>query len=460
MQAPNSASTGSVAVFGSDSPICDVVSFKVTITGLTLTPQGGGAPVSVITSANSVTVDFAALMDFSTILSLASVPTGTFTKATLTLSSPQLTVLQFNGSTLAPTTIPTTLTSSTVTVDIDPPLTVSTAGSTGLTLEFNLRKSVQTDAQGQVTGQVNPVFKASAISSLGDNDKDDLDDLKGLVQSVSTTSSNPSFIGSFVIQSEGKTLTIQVTSKTKFEGVTALSGLTAGTFVEVEAFVDSNNNIVAKEVEVEEKAEQQKAAFVGLITSVTRNTSGQVTQFNLFLREKEPEDNSCAPSLSLVRVSVGSGTTFKITAMGVNRAGFGFDSTALGQGQAVVVHGTCQAGSPPTVTANAIFLRLQTILGNFSARLAVAADGKTGGFRFIPCGVAFQGSGPLTVLTFSQTAFADVADLNALTATPTLAVKGLLFYETHAVALNGVSITGTATLPVAVLVAKQVHQLQ
>ncbi len=456
---PSSLGNGSVALFGGDSPICDVVSFKVTITGATLTPQGGGVPVTVITSANPVTVDFAALMDFSTLLSLTKVPVGTYTKITLTLSSPQLTVLQFTGGKLTPTTIATTLTSSTVTVDIDPPLVVTTSGSAGLNLDFNLRKSVQTDSNGQVTGQVNPVFRAGATGKSGEEGVGDIDELEGVVQSVSTTSSNPSFVGSFVVQSQGKNFTVQVTSKTEFEGILGLTGLTTGTFVEVRAFVDSNNNIVAKEVEVEEKEEQEKAAFVGLITSVTRNSAGQVTQFSLFIRNEEPDESACVQPHTLVSVSVGSTTAFGIGAKGANRAGLTFDSTALGQGQEVVVHGTCQTGTPPSVAAKSVFLRLQTILGNFSARLAAASDGKTGGFSFVPCGVVFQGSGLIKVLTFSQTAFADVANLTALTATPELAVKGLLFYETHAVSVNGISVTGSATAAVPVIVALQVHQL-
>jgi len=459
LQSPN-GSPG-VAVFAGDSPICDVVSFTVTITGATATPKGGGTPVPIISSP--VTVDFAALMDFTTLLNLASVPAGTYNKVTLMLSMPKLTVLQFTSGKLTPTAIATTLTTSSVTVDIDPPLTVSSSGTAGLNFDFQLRKSVQTDSSGQVTGTVNPVFRASANHPIDEGEgregMGEIDDLEGVVQSVSTTSSNSSFVGSFVIQSEGKTFTVQVTSKTEFEGVLGLTGLTAGKFVEVEAFVDSSSNIVAKEVEVEEQEEQQKAAFVGLITSVTRNGSGQVTQFNLFIRREEPDESSCVPPHTLLNVTLSSSTTFKIAAKGVNFASLTLDSTALGQGQEVVVHGTCQTGASPTLAANAVVLKLQTILGNFSARLAVASDGKTGGFSFVPCGVVFSGSGLITALTSAQTAFAGVADLNGLTPTPELAVKGLLFYKINSLTVNGVSVTGSATAPVPVLVAKQVHQL-
>lgn len=455
--------SGSVTVFGGDAPLCDVVSFNVTITGATLTPQGGGTAVSVISSPT--TVDFAALMDFSTVLNFTTVPAGTYSRVTLTLGSAQLIVLQFTGGKLVPTPMTATLSPATVTVDIDPPLVVPANGSAGIELDFNLRKSVLTDSNGQVTGQVNPVFRAKSKTPTSEKGLGDLDDLKGMVQSVSTTPSG-SFIGSFVLKTgSGQSFTIQVTSKTEFEGILGLTGLQPNTFVEVDAFVDSNHNIVAKEVEVEEKEEQEKAAFVGLISSVTRNSSGSVTQFVLFVREEHPDESACVQPKTLLTVNVTSSTEFKVTAKGANRASLTFDSTALGLGQAVVVHGRCQAGTPPTLNAIAIFLRLQTILGNFlpppsPGLRVVGSDGKTGGFTFIPCGVVFQGSGPITVFTFKETAFAEVSDLNALTAAPTLAVKGLLFYEKGSITVNGITVTGTPAAPVPVVEAQQVHQLE
>src|SRR6266567_4995549 len=68
--------TGSVAILGSDAPMCAVLSLTLTITGATLTPVGGGSPVSAISSSQPVTVDFASLMDFATMLSLSKVPAG------------------------------------------------------------------------------------------------------------------------------------------------------------------------------------------------------------------------------------------------------------------------------------------------------------------------------------------------------------------------------------------------
>jgi uncharacterized protein DUF4382/uncharacterized protein DUF5666 len=461
--------TGSVAIFGGDSPVDDILSFTVTITNATLTPQGGGAPVTVISPTNPVTVDFAALMDFSTVLNFASVPAGTYDKLSLTLANPQITILDETKSPPAPVTISPTLMTLSLIVNINPPLVVTSSGSTGLNIDFNLRDSVQI-SQLQMTGTVNPLFHVSGLTSSsekeGEEGMKEIEDLKGMVQNVMTTSTDPAFTGSFdLVDANGQKFTVHVNANTEFEEISGLSALAVNTFVEVDAFVDSKSNIVAKEISAEEQEEGQLAAFVGLITSVgpnPRDAQGNVTQFNLFVRNEEPDESACVQPKSTLLVNVlPTSTLFRITAQGVNFGSLKFDATALGLGQSLVVHGQCQPGATPTVNATSIFLRLQTVLGNFVPPLLGAqSDGKTGGFTFNPSSALFQGE-QITVFTTGETAFADVANLNALTGAPTLAVKGLLLYETQPLTLNSIAVTPTpsATSPAAVIEAKQVHQL-
>jgi len=160
---PTSAGSGSLAIFGGDAPLCGLASFVVTITNLTATPEDGGSPVSIIPPGKPITVDFAALMDFFTMLNLSSVNPGTYNKLTLTLSNPQLTVLDTTLTPPKPVPVSNvTLTNTTLTIPIHPPLNVTTNGTAALTLDFKLRRSLQTDQTGQITGMVNPVITASA----------------------------------------------------------------------------------------------------------------------------------------------------------------------------------------------------------------------------------------------------------------------------------------------------------
>ena len=462
---PSMGPTGTMAIFGGDTPVCDVVSFDATITSATLTPEeGNGPPVTVISSPTKV--DFAALMDFFTVLNLANVSAGTYSQITLNLSNMQITVLDVTQKPPAAKPIPTTPTSATVTVNIDPPLELTANGSVALNLDFRLRRSLQTQ-QGQLTGMVNPVIRARAQGPRnedgenGDHHQElgDDEDLKGTVKSVSTTGSN-GFTGSFTLDTQGGNMpVVEVTGNTTFDGVSGLSALTAGASVEVDAFVDSNGNIVARQVEVEGQEDSDHLAFRGMITALNKSdSSGNVQQFTMFVRQESSEASGCVMPKSNLMVNVTSSTQYRIIASGLNRAGLAFNASALGVGQEIGVFGQCQTGqSSPTANALGIFLRRETILCNFTSLLAAGSDGKTGGFAMIPCGAVFNGE-TMTVLTFAQTAFANVADLNALTSGPTLAVKGLLLYEPTSITVNNVKINGTPSTPAAVMEAKQVHQ--
>ena len=111
---------GEVVVFGQDAPVCDVISLKVTITAATLTSQNSAAPVSVISAP--VTVDFARLMDFTGILNFANVTSGTYSSLNLTLADPNMMLFDVTKTPPAVTAVSTTLTSSTVTVPVQPSL--------------------------------------------------------------------------------------------------------------------------------------------------------------------------------------------------------------------------------------------------------------------------------------------------------------------------------------------------
>ena len=470
----NAVSTGSVALFGTDYPLCDVVSFTATITGATLTPTGGGTAVSILSSGQSITVDFARLVNFNALLDLTNVPTGNYNQITLTLSNPQLTVVDTSKTPPVPVTItPTTLTTSTPSANISPALVVGASESSGLLLDFNLRKSVQTDTNGQVTGAVDPVMEARATnhqSGQTTTSVGKIENLDGIIQTVTTTGATP-FTGSFTFQTYGgigPVFTVNVTSSTTYSGVTDLNGLStdgAGTFVEVNGYVDGNGNVVAQYVEVEEQTSTSRKwnAFTGQVIGVTYDSSGNATQFNLLVGMEFPFWNSSIPRQSSLTVTLSSTTRYVVTGMRMfwpfwqppNPASFTYGPTSVGVGQNVVVHGTLQSGTPITLAARAVYLSPQTILGNYTALLAAGTDGVTGGFTMQPCGLVFQAK-PIPVLTFQSTNFSGgISGLSGLTTEPTLAVRGTIFYQQTSGTLNGASWTA----PTLVDQATDVRQL-
>ena len=435
--------SGQVALMGTDAPICGVTSFDVTITSATLTPQGGGAPVSVIDSSNPVTVDFASLMGFNTLLNMSSVPVGTYSQITFTfMPNPSLTVIE--GNPPAPTAVPATLTQTTVTATINPALQVTTTGSSGLTLDFRLFQSIQTDpTTGQITGTIDPSIKVTPAVITTLNGLGELDDIDGIVETVTNSSSNSAFTGSFTMRVRNKrTFQVNIASNTRFEGVSDLSGLSQGMFVEVDAKIDQDGNIVAKDVESEAETDATTAAFIGPILSVTTDSNGNATQLTLFVRAEHPDVSTTIPLRTSVTVNLSSGSEFKIATFGEDLSSFLFNASAIARGQHVVVHGPFTGGTTPTVTGNMIVLRPQPVLGNALASPApvVGSNGKTGGYYLAPCNPLFQNQ-TVNVATFSTTLFRNLTDLNSLDNTSVYLNRGFLLYTKSSGSLNGLSWT-------------------
>ena len=456
-----SSPTGSVVAFGTDAPICDVESFVVNINSAGLVPQGGGTPVPFITSATPATVDFARLVEFTSILNTATVAPGTYSQLQMTLANPQLIVLNTAANPPAPQTVSASLTTSTLTVTINPALVITANTTSGLMMDFNLRKSLQVGSTGQVTGTVDPQLTVAATTTSGST-VGEATSLYGLVQNPSTNNVPTGFTGSFgltVQDGTGQTLTVLSNSDTVFEGdgVTSFGELTADAFVEVDAIVNTSGQIIAQTVDSEEQAStaSQKSAFLGKVISVTRDGSGDATAFTLLVDDEIPNMNGTIPLHSGLNVTLTSTTHFFTNWQHWNRQAFTFSPTTLGVAERVAVFGDIGSGSPPTMTASHLFLRPRNVMGNFNTLVAAQSDNKTGGFTMTPCGALFGGQ-PITVVTYPDTFFNNVSGLVGLTPSPTLNTYGVLFYEQTAGRANG-NVTWTA--PTWVMQARGVHQL-
>lgn len=485
-------STGSLITFVEDVPACGVVNFRSSVGGLFLTAQGGDTGYTVFGGTSSrqplYKVDFGKLRDFSTFMDLGKVPVGTYDKASFAFLSPTIVTydtnfdppIHFIGPTL-PSTAPT--------FSINPPLVITNGGLSGMQADFNLRKSLVLDDSGQVTSSMTPVMTFRPIMPTSTGGFGNLDDIKGFVTSVTPTSTGTGFIGGFGLQTlsgTGPLLSADLTSSTQICGPPTVSNqacvpiqlnqLLTGSFVEMDGYVDSRGNLVANSIEIEdqEAPENNKLAFIGEVmpNSVIREPNGNVSQFNLYISEEEPDDASYVPLDTVVVVNLSSSTIYQAdgrpqlpgSAISTNFVNLPFDATSIKEGQELVVHGVFTV--PPTssgavslkqVAADKVFLKLQSHLGNFSSLVDAQADDHTGGFWLAACGNLFQGApgAPILVLTNSQTTFLNLTGLSALTPQPALVIKGLLFYDLPGGKLNGVTVP-PGTL---VLVAKQVHQV-
>ncbi|MGH7870495.1 MAG: DUF5666 domain-containing protein, partial [Candidatus Dormibacteraceae bacterium] len=326
-------------------------------------------------------------------------------------------------------------------------------------LYFNLLKSVQVNASGQVTGAVNPVISGTP-STAGNAGQ--MDDVAVIVQSVSTQS-NSAFIGSITINNDdAKGLTVHVPSNAVIKGAPDLSAIQPGTFVEMAVELSASGTMAATEIDVEVADTGETRAYAGYIISVSRDGSGNAQQFTMIVRAEMPSPVASLALLSAATVSISSSTQFGMASQSTNVGGLSYSPATVGVGQEVVVHGPMPQAMPgssgssaATIAASGLYLRPQSLLGHFSKLLTGSSAGNVqGGFSFIPCEPLLQAQA-MPVFTFPQTQFTGISGLNQLTPSPQIVVKGLLFYMPQSATINGTAIQP----PTMVFEASGVEQL-
>jgi len=414
-----------------------------------------------------------------------------------------------------------TFSSTTPTVTLSPPLVTSANTVSAINIDFNMAQSLETNPNGNINGQVTPSISVSALTPSSLTGFQQMDDVVGFVTSVSTTGgTGSSFAGSFSIQTLMGTApiyTVSLNNTTQICGLPSavpnapycapvvspgctqdggevscpsgdtqyvlLSNLLTGSLVEVNAYVDSNGNVVANTVEVEDQEVEadNKLGVIGNIISVTRGQNGQVQQFTMYVGDIEPDSETQVTQDSDVTVDVDAYTNFKCTTCSLdpalwpnypvfnslNFANLPFNASSLAPGQEVFVQGVATKpaeSSLPTViasdpTANpplllSIYLKPQSHQGTFTSLVTAGSDNRTGAFWLASCAALFQGA-PIFVATSPQTTFVNNTGLSSLNAKSPTLVKGLLFYEANSVTINGVT-TPPGTL---VMLAEQVHTL-
>lgn len=491
---------GSLITMIGDTPgVCDMVSLPFNVVDLSLTGAAANGQTNIATTPINqgavnpliIHVDLACLRDFSTPLVIGTATPGTYTNAYFTLSEDQV---FFYDPTILPPNPPINIPTYTLTpirniqVPINPPLVITANYVSMMQVDFDMIHMVQTIATDPNTGFTDvagtPEITVTPMLPSGSSGQGfgKLYDVIGFVRSVTPPPpvSTSLYDGSFTMQTLSASITgapvitVNITPNTLLYGFSALNQLDTDSFTEVDGYFDVDGNFVATAVEdeyveqVPTGSRQAVVANIGPVVSLTRDSNGNVTTFNLWVRDVEPNDAFVVLRNTTVTVNIASSTTYGYSSRNVNFAGLPFGPANINVGQEVVVHGLVNeptttntgTGAPTvlsTVTAYKIYDKLQSIQGTFSSLLQVAADGKTGAFTFTPCGLIYQ-STPAIVITNSQTSYLNLTGLSALSGTAStsgLVVQGLPFYEQQAQTINGVAIPA-GTL---VILARQVHQL-
>lgn len=412
----SSAASGSAFVVGTDAPMAAITSFLVTVNSITLT-DANGHTASLLSSAQQI--DFARYNGLQTLLAVNSIPSGSYTSATISLGSGTIGYLQ--TSTTGPPAIEThaaDITQTSVTVSLSQPLVVTQSGPpAGLRVELNLAKSIQVDSTGQITFQVNPVFTVKGVAP-GDSDAH-IDELVGSVVSVDAGAQ------SFVLQGpHGMQFTVDVTSKTDWEGNVGLGTLGVGNIVKVSGGLGSTIQTINADDVTLLSAHGFYAS--GQVTYV-EPASGKATSFDLYVRDVLPA-NTAVKLGTIAPVNLTGNEKFYISWMNNPMTQFLFNSSAMVPGQAISIGGPVSGATNPA-TVNRVVLRHWGFVGTV---LPNTLDSSTDSFQMQVNG--FAGvliPETITVYLTGETEFRDgFKSMADITENSTVRVVGLLLRDT------------------------------
>jgi hypothetical protein len=412
-----SAQTANVFVTGEDAPLASVVGFEVSISSITLT--GGSAPQVLSTPT---TVDFARLLGLRSPLAFNSVPAGKYTGATFSLSTP---VISYVDMSTNPPTLNTVNgsfnaaggpTTTTVTVNFPSSMVVGNNGLAGLRMDFDIRRSVQVDGGGTVTGVVTPTIYASAVQA-GDSNAQITDLMGGLV-SVNAADN------SFVMQGPyGHQWTIDIGTSTQFNSGWTINNLTTPAFVGVQGSFQADGSLIATNVEV---ITTSQAFLSGRVLAINP-TSGPVQQITMFVGETSADLVADSRTIQTIDVNAIASDDYDVCFFNNLFTNALFSPDHVLVGQRVFLGGSY---SNSVFTPQMISLRLQGVYGTMTGTPNVV-NGNLGSFQLqnnALIGYSLGGS-PLTVWTGNSTLFVNTTGLNALTNGESLVAGGLLFYD-------------------------------
>jgi hypothetical protein len=411
--------SGTVFVSGTDAPLPSVVSFQVLVTGIAVTDANNN---SQTVYTGSQPIDFARLNGLHTLLDMNSIPAGTYDSVTVTMSSPMIGYLKVTNPQTNPPTRPTistlddtpqsnpqlSLTTSSVTIKLANPLVVNSGDVVGLRFEFDIRKSVALDANGQITGKITPTLDLKAITP-SDSDAY-IDEFIAGVTNVTGTNS-------FTIQGpHGHTFTVNTNDQTEWEGGDGISALTNTSIVSISGTLDRlTGAFVADDVAIL----SQNSFFAGGLITYVDPPTGTAQDFDLYVRDVVPAGTGFTSGQISTIDLTGNEKYFIYWMHNVfvspRFSNNFFNSSLLVAGQHVSIGGPVRNGA---VTLKRVVLRHE---GHTGTLVANSANTGTSTFQFNSNGLAgVLFNGPVTVYVTPFTKFGGgLTSLQDLTNNPT-----------------------------------------
>src|SRR5262245_58142031 len=263
------AAMGNVTIQTGDATNDQIVKFELTINSITLTAAAGTSNTQNLLD-HPREVEFEHEAGSFEPLTLAHVPPGTYSGATLMVSNPEV-VAVVNG---VPTKLAASLSSSTINVTFASNIMV---GNSPMFLNFDLDMTNSLTINGN-TATVSPTFKVTATTVAAneeneDDDNGEIEDVHGKVTAVSAANATPT---TFTIQTSQSTITFATDANTRFsDGLTSFSDVKVGQVLEVDGMTKSDGTKLATKVELEEGENGMEVE--GIVSAVTGTPATQIT---------------------------------------------------------------------------------------------------------------------------------------------------------------------------------------
>jgi len=415
-----------------DAPADSVLAFELTINKVTLTPQNGSAQVVLSTATE---IEFQHLAGEVELLTLGNIPSGTYTKASISWSNPEITFIPNTAAGSPPAAPVEKQCSLSGTVDISPTggFTLG-SGTTVLNFDLPISQSLTFNATGtdvacDSTG-IHPVFTLVTNSMAAEDQQEEetgeVDDAVGVVTAVQPSANPPTF--TITLEMSMQSQTFAVNSNTVFQdGLTSINDIKMGMLLEVEAVTQmGTNTLLARKVELEET---QGTEAEGVVISIA---SAPTQQFTIVDEDGAGPGITTANVGGNITVNVGAGTVFKANLDKADMSGltFMFSSfLSLAKGQNVEVESSAGMQGNSTINADKVILVRQALTGAVTNYTPNASGGGATFSLNLPAESAFFKLTNVAQIKVYQQPKTQLNGLTSISNGATVRVRGLLFFD-------------------------------
>lgn len=416
--------TTAVQVNFGDAPSDRLVAVGMTFSSMTMSKASGGT-VSVM--ATSTPVEIMHLMGTVQPMALTSVPQGSYSGMTISVSSAIVMYMDPTTHQLIQKSVSGPMSAN---VTFSPNLTVGTSPMV-LNLDMNMASSVSIDNAGNVT--LAPAMTATTNPCCTGNSQDPenggIEHMTGTVMSFSGNSFSMSMIQS------SQNISLATGSNTQFEGMGGMGGMSNGMIVMVDATMQSDGTFMADKVQ--SVMSMNGGSMAGGL--VTATTGSPVTQLTLAMQDGAGSGMMGSYLAGTTTVDVSSGASYNIDSDNVDMSNLPFtptfDGTTIFKGQcvrAVSSSGMMSGGGMGgmmgggTVNASEIDLEEQGLSGTVSGYSGSAPTTFT---LTLPTDSAFTTLTGSTSVTVFQQAGTELWGMTTVANGSTVHVRGLLFFD-------------------------------